>query len=246
MKGMQLKGALIYEFQDSMKANGVFVAVLYLVGLINIILSAVLGNATGNFGGMEVSAWVYVLVVGIVSVRQDLRLFLQNGRGRPTVFLLQIFVCFLCAVVLALAAPVISAVLQLTSRLVAPHTQMQTAFEAIFLYEGRPITGWESMAFSFLACVPAYFFGMAISLIYYRLTKLAKVIFSIAAPGLLFVGLPLALANNPALSSAIRAAVVGFLNGFESLLGLFAVLALIGTAFFGLLSWLLLRRAPVQ
>ena len=248
MKRINLKGAVIYEFQDSMKALGIFTLTLFLVGLINIFLPLFFGEMPEEtyFGGLEFSGWIYMLIVGLISVRQDLRLFLQNGRGRHTVFLCQLIVALLGAVVLSLGGPVLNAALKLVAKLVAPGRIVISSFEALFMQSGTGVGTWESMEFNFLLCIPSFFVGMFISLLYYRLTKRGKILVSIAVPAVLFVGLPMALANNAAVFSAFVHVVQFFTGLFDSPLGLAAALSLLLTVLFALFSWLLLRRAPVK
>lgn len=248
MNRMNLKGALVYDLRASLRSMGIFFLVMTLVWMLNLVLAVSLGGESFHFNGFEMASAVYMFVVGIVSIREDLRLFLQNGCGRPTVFVTQLVLGLFAAIVLAALGGLMMELFRLLGSWAFPQLKIVSLYELMGLAEGqnRAAAVLEGMGYIFFQCLPAFLFGMMVSLAYYRMTKLGKVIFSIAAPGVFFVGLPILVGNNPDLASAILAFARDFYNAFQSTLAFVAALSLIAALLFALGSWMLLRRAPVR
>lgn len=88
-----------------------------------------------------------------------------------------------------------------------------------------------------------YFIGGA----YYRMNKIWKIVVSITVPALLVFGLPLLLVAAPA--GVVETLGNWFFSAIEWVVRSpynLALLWLGGTVFFGIFSWLLIRRAPVK
>ncbi|NLM77065.1 MAG: hypothetical protein GX173_03150, partial [Ruminococcaceae bacterium] len=45
-----------------------------------------------SFTGFGFAAAIFLFISGIVAIREDLRLFMQNGIGRKTTFVIQILI----------------------------------------------------------------------------------------------------------------------------------------------------------
>ncbi|MCL2201312.1 MAG: hypothetical protein FWB75_05040 [Oscillospiraceae bacterium] len=117
-----------------------------------------------------------LFIVGIVSVREDLKFFIQHGMGRKTTYAANILISLICAA----GASLISLIFLLISEFIPLfHVNLTNIFS------NNPLVSW---LLSTLSMFFAWQLGSLISLIYYRLNTLAKVIFSIAAAALfLFV-----------------------------------------------------------
>ncbi len=248
MSKIDSKGALRYDLKASLRSIGIFLLVMVLVWLLNFVLAAIFSGSGAYSNGFEMAAAIYVLVAGILSVREDLRFFLQNGRGRPTVFLAQLVIALFTAAVLAVAGSLLMVIFGFATRLLDP----QLAFSSLYgLLIGSADGGGigsvvQMMGYIFLVCLPAFFFGMTVSLIYYRLSKLGKVVFSFAVPAVLLVGLPFLIGSNPAIANAFIAFFQHIYETLRTPMALLAAFSLVASPILALGSWLLLRRAPIK
>lgn len=247
MNSMSLKGALRYDIKATLRGLSIFLGVIVLVWLLNYMLAAAFGGNGAYSSGSELALPIYVFVAGIISVREDLRLFLQNGRGRKTVFVAQVVVAFFACIATAVAMGLLLMLFYFITRLLTPQL---TFASQLGLFGLQGMEGWAAlpkiMAFLFLASLPSFFFGMLISLIYYRLSKLGKVVFSVVTPGVLFIGLPVLVLRNAALLQAVMDIGRFLSNAFPTPLAFLTVFSLVFSCIFVLGSWLLLRRAEVK
>ena len=248
MSNMDIKGALRYDIKASLRSLGIFLIVMILVWLLNFILAIVVSGDGSYSGGFDMAVTIYMFVVGIISVREDLRLFLQNGRGRPTVFLAQIVVALFASAALAVASSLLMGLFQLITIWLAPQLEFTSLYGLFGMGSGAHGLAAlpEAIAFTFFQCLPAFLLGTAVSLIYYRLSKLGKVAFSIAVPAVLFVGLPILIGTNPEIAKAFVAFITFISKFLKTPLALLAAFALISSPILALGSWLLLRKAPIK
>lgn len=238
MNTRSLKGPLAYESKACLRSMGIFALVVAAIWLVNITLVGVsVGKGRMTLGGMDSPVVIFCFVAGIISVREDLRLFLQSGRSRKTVFLCQCFCAVYFAVALSLWNVALMTGVSALVRLVTPGITVTIASMGTGM--------WSSMAYALVLCIAAFFLGMCISLIYYRLSKLGRVVFSVAVPGGLFVGLPLLASRYEGVGQWFVGLIQWLLRTFPEPLVLTSVCALFTVAVCGLGSWLLLRRAPV-
>ncbi|MEA4969672.1 MAG: hypothetical protein VB051_03970 [Candidatus Pelethousia sp.] len=248
MSNMEIKGALRYDIKASLRSLGIFLLVMILVWLLNFILAIMVSGNGSYSSGFDMAVGIYMFVAGIISVREDLRIFLQNGRGRPTVFLAQIIVALFASAALAVACGLLMSLFQLITIWLAPQLELTSLFG--LFGGGGGAHGLaalpETIAFTFFQCLPAFLFGMVISLIYYRLGKLGKVAFSIAVPAVLFVGLPILIGTNPEIAKAFVAFITFVYELLKTPLAMLAAFALVSSPILALCSWLLLRKAPIK
>ena len=245
MSKIELKGALRYDIKSSMAGVVIFLVVMVVVWLLNFILSFSFGGEGVYSSGFEMGTAIFMFVLGINSIRQDLRIFLQNGRGRTTVFLSQLIITVVISAVMAVMAGLLIELFQLITALGSPQMEYASFYSMVGLTSGLG-TFLNTVAYTFLQCIPTFLFGMMVSLIYYRLPKLGRVIFSIAVPGVLFVGLRVWAANNPALGNAFGAFIKFVVDTLQTPLMILAAFTLVMSPIMALISWLLLRRAEVK
>ena len=236
MKNSRLKQAMHYQL------DYVGISCLYVFGIA--IAIAVCFMATSNFGdGISLSAtgiggvgFVYFLVIGIGGIREDLRFFLQHGINRRTTFLSHLFSSLLCSAALGLFCEVFNCIVNF-------------GFGFSFGIHGSAYT-IQSFFTSWTAYMAAFFFawqiGALISLVYYRLSKMQQVVFTVSAIALVIFGGSASIRHFVGLSddfgniirllveNAISLATISIWVGM-----LFGMLAAAG-------NFLLLRRAQVK
>ena len=252
MTNLHIKPAMRYQWNYMWRA-GLWVAAI-LIGiilLINVIAAVIyisyanipvtgdIGYALNEaFGSMRISIidiggifTLMLFIVGIFTIREDLRFFIQHGMGRKTTYVANILI----SLITAAAAGLFSELLALLVNNVE------------FLHgsiSGFPTDNFfASWLLHTLSLFFAWHLGTMISLIYYRLNTLGKVLFSVTAGALFLFIIPVSLApfvdfifpaSGPAVFNLLtNPALLGLIT-----FGLTAVCAII--------SFLLIRRATIK
>ena len=83
---------------------------MLLIPLVLWIMLATLGGNGSNFNGYSLSVGVFGLVLGMVGIRENLRVLNQNGISRRTAFLAEIIAQAAAAVLVSLGTVAILAV----------------------------------------------------------------------------------------------------------------------------------------
>lgn len=229
-----------YRLKDDLKAVGVFLLVTLLCMVlviygIMIMVSEINGRVISNF---SIALTVFSFVLGIVTVREDLRLGIQNGVSRGT----SLSACFTANVVASLAAALGVTLVEWLS--VATQNTTNAAlvsFYAMIYGEDASLAGQlRSFLLSFVWSGSAVFVGSFLSLMYWRLNKLWRWVVSLG------MGAALILLLNAAMI------VGGFMDrvlAFFRWLGEAPVnlcVFLVGVAVvFAVFDWLLTRKAPI-
>lgn len=242
-----LNRAVRYGIKNYLRGVGVLLLVMLLIPLVLWCMVASLGG-TSNFNGYSLSVGVFGLVLGMVGIRENLRMLNQNGVSRRTAFLAEIIAQAAAAVLVAAGATVLLAAYQALPGM-AGRVYVSDVYQMV--YEGTAIgvAGYlrtaifaAAMAFSLAAL------GQFCSVLYWRLSKFWIVTVSIAIPLVLIFGpaaLFTAMGDSPAGEAIVRA-LIGFCRFFAgSVWNAVLVFLILAAAFFGL-SWLLVRRAVIR
>ena len=256
MNNLRIKQALHYQLDYMLKAA---LWVLGIIGAIIIILSVIVqvavsgeaGNYVADLGFTNFSIGpvasftffnigaiitIMLFITGISGIREDLKFFLQHGIGRKTTFLSTLFTSLASGIVLGLICEI--------ATMISDRFPMTIASGLGFVSTGF-FGGWLLHTLTFFF---AWQLGALISLIYYRLGKYQKVIFSVAAIALImfglrvsithlvnflipyFPGLELTYASVRELITPLGTALITFVLGALTSVG----------------NYLLLRRAPAK
>jgi len=236
MKNSRLKQTLHYQLNyfgwSSLYVYGISVLIMIAIGLgVTHSLDIENSNIVGGLGGV---GFVHLLILGIGGIRGDLKFFLQHGISRRTTFFSHLYGSLICAVILGLFCEVFNIV----------SNRWLNFSESIYVFSTPGFfTGWFTYIITFFF---AWQIGALISLIYYRLSKMQQIVFSVIAIALIVL----------TFSSGIRY-IVGFPDDFGNLIqrivenpirGLSPWL--LGTLLLSIIAalgnFLLLRRAPVK
>lgn len=247
MKHLHIRRALEYKLKDSLRGIGIFYFIMVIVtlafawGSLRIYVNLD-GSSSSSFNGFGIAAMIGIFVIGIVSVREDLRLFLQNGIGRLTVFSVETLAMVIISAALAIGGELLVSLAAVIVR--SDDRIMINDLYHLLFREGSTsgmsvLTHIESILIFFVFFICAYVTGMFISLIFYRLNKLWTVIVAVGAPLFLIFGLPL-LIKYFEISVALP---VAFLVSSPWILIAFNLILASSISF---LNWLLLRRAPIK
>jgi hypothetical protein len=158
-----------------------------------ILLTGNVLDASGMNGSVEVATAIALFVQMIAEVRNAMRLGVQNGRSRKSVVMMQ-------CMVLVSAAAIYSAINVLvglvTSSLFSDYMIYTYAYRSAFI--GPVGAAIAQFLFSLMMMVSIGAFGMFLSVMYWRLDKLWRVIVSIGVPGLFVFGLPTLMLRSEA------------------------------------------------
>jgi len=252
MKRMNLVPAYRYRFGGAMKGAAVFFGIMILMTALVFcsLLYATWKGAEGtiNFAAFGFAAMITMFVTGICTIREDLRLMLQNGVGRRTVFTAELLVILSVSLLLGLAGELLVAV----SQIATSHWQnfyIWDIFQLLFFNEmGKDLTfaaHIQSMLCSFGLYTCANLTGIFVSLLFYRLNKVWTIIVAVGTPIFFFIGLPLLMAWHViprCFVDAVGSLVSFSLHSSWNMLLVFVVTA----ALTAIMNWLLLHRAPVK
>lgn len=229
-----------YRLKDDLKAVGVFLlvtllcTVLVIYGVL-IMVSAIDERVVSNF---SIALTVFSFVIGIVTVREDLRLGIQNGVSRGT----SLAACFTANVVASMVAALGVTLVEWLSVATQDTTNAALmSFYAMIYGEDLSLSGQlRSFLLSFVWSGSAVFVGSFLSLLYWRLTKLWRWIVSLGMGAALLL-----LMNAAMISGGFMDTVLSFFRWLGEAplnLGVF----LVGVAaVFAAIDWLLTRKAPI-
>jgi len=241
---MNIKPAFRYQLGGYLRASAIFYLVMallisaFVIGTLSV---SVNGDITLSFMGGSAALTVFMFVAGIVSIRSDVRLCLQYGVSRRTAFAAGLLAALCGSALLALATGLLVSLAQLLTV-----NQGNSVFADLYqmLYLGmdlRQLSLGQQLLSALLnvsLMMAACLLGMFFSLLFWRLNKICTIIVAVAIPISLNLA-PIALYR----AGADLAPLSHWLLAAPSHLVLFI---LPPAALFGLIDWLLLRRANIR
>ncbi|WP_418725770.1 hypothetical protein [Dysosmobacter sp.] len=243
-----LNRAVRYGIRNYLRAAGILLLVMLLIPLALWVMLAMLGNNGSNFNGYSLSVGVFGFVLGMVGIRENLRMLNQNGISRRTAFLAEIVSQAVVAVLVALGTTAV-----LAGYRALPGFMVLVEMSDVYqlLYEGAdmgPASYLRTAVFSAAMAFSLAGVGQFWSVLYWRLSKFWTVIVSIAIPLVLIFGpaaVLTAVGDTPAGEAIVRVlAALGrfFIGSVWNAALVFLAVAAVSFA----LSWLLVRRAVIR
>lgn len=241
---LNIRPAYRYQFGGFLKSAAVFYLIMMAIITVFLISASRLGRNSysyTNFTAYSIATAVFMFVLGIVNIRSDLRLCLQLGVSRRTVFISAIAAVISVSLVLGATGELLTGVTQAAARSI-PNCYVSDLYQLIYL--GSPEVALTlvqrilSALFNASLFIGACFFGMFFSLMFWRLNKLWTIIAAIA--------IPFVLNGGPALLVKLGVDLNPFVEWTVSSPFNFILICLAGAAFFAIIDWLLLRRANIK
>lgn len=240
---MNIRPSFLFRLRESLRSAAAFF-VIYLLAITGIfVISLSVVDRGTAVSGYEVSACITVFVFGIVTIREDLRLGLQNGVSRRTVYRAALLSTLIVTLLLAAAGELLAIAGQALIVNIG-EIEMYSIYQLLFAntvsWLSAPLSlHLGSILFTFVLLNCANFAGSFISLVFYRLNKLWTIVVAVGTPIFLGFVLPLALDR----------AEIDLVSPFMKL----TASPLTFTAFFAaiavivaVLNRLLLLRAPIK
>lgn len=249
---MSLKAPIKFQLVNNIKSVVTFYIVLICLMIFTFILT---NESMGSVrvSGIEFGTIIFLFIVGLNSFKETFMMFIQNSVSRISMFKSFIIVVAFYSVVMALLGNVILLLGKLLE-LGSNKFEYQGFFEQIY-HRRYTSTGdfqmyLEGLLFLTFIFAAIYMLGYFITVLYYRMNRLAKIAVSVGVPIGYIVILP--IADYAFLDGAINRTVVniltfafGFGNGQAN--PYYAMVScLIAFVVLGGLSWLLMRKAVAK
>jgi len=246
MGNMRLKPALYYQLDYMVRASLSVLGVLLLVSAANyllinffegnfaifmVIIDGDISSMALNVGGVAV---ISLFIVGIVGIREDIKFFMQHGRGRYTTYFSTLLGSLISAAAIGLVCELFN--------LIGDAWHMFPLQGVNFGGAGF-IGSWVMHTVFFFG---AWQLGMLVSLLYYRMSKMQQIIFSVAIGGIFLLALP----------TFVPSLIDSLVQGLEDMdwdafmfmpnVSMLAVPVVLGGVMAAGFNFLLLRRAQIK
>jgi len=243
---MKIKQAMRYQLYAFVRQAVIYYAAVLGIFLIVTIIAAILGDRSAIMGGGDFSTSIFLLIVGMNAFKSHLQLFVQNGLSRRTLFTGFI----LSALLLSFGAMVVDSLYPYLFPLLQRSSMVHTMYRLDNSFGNTLIASLWTALFYFGAMCTGFF----ITVLYYRMNKLLKVLVSAGVPILFFIVIPIVEVMVPSFHFyTVLLRFIGWCLGlnYDNLLGgLNKVRPLLSFAVFSTalsgLSFLLLRRATFK
>lgn len=229
-----------YRLKDDLRAVAVFLAVTLLCTVlviygVMIMVAEMDDRVVSNF---SIALTAFTFVIGIVTVREDLRLGIQNGVSRGT-SLAASFAGNVAAALVASAGVTLVEWLSMVTQ-ESTNASLMSLYAFIYGYDSSAAGQLKSFVLSFVWSGSTAFVGTFLSLMYWRLSKLWRWIVTLGMGAVLVL-----LLNAVTISAGFLNAVVRFFRWLGAA-PLNLCVFLIGVAIaFAVFDWLLARKAPI-
>lgn len=168
---MRLKQAFKYQLCSSLKAVGIYYGIMITIRLAMVIIFIISGNEKSTMSAIETNSMVFMGFLGVYSIIEDFKFFLQNGYSRKS--LIKLYTCqFL----------IIGAIISVIEIILAIACASVMNYSSLF----TQLYGSQSLMMQFLWLWGIYGIigavALLITIIYYRLSKYARIILLMAVP----------------------------------------------------------------
>lgn len=250
---MRLKPALRWDLKNYGKGAGVFLLIMCLLTVIFAVAAASSGaEGYASFTGSAISGTAFLLVLGIVCIRENLRMLLQNGISRRTAFLAELTALILTSFAVSGGLTLLTA---LAHGLPTGAFRLFAADLCQLIYwsgengagQGALSLGQQLISWLFGACLMLVLglLGQMFSLLFWRLSKFWTVVAAVSIPLLLNL-IPLGLYRLSVVWTAVNRTISAFFGFLGASPWNVMLVSLLASAILTGVSWLLLRRANIQ
>lgn len=251
---MRLKNAFLYYLSEIKRPVFIFYGILFAFYLLDIVLSIVYYQENMQITGIDFATAIFLFIVGCTSVHEGFPMMLQHSVSRKTMFKSRIAVAFtvpfIMSVVNALFIYGVSSLLNAFMSASDSSASVFSVFQAIYFQaqDNSVFVILWSILLMFCINLFVYMFGTLLSLIFYRVNTLVKVLIAAGIPALLIFVLPIVdtfFTNGQLVSHILHFISTIFgLSAQEVWKGCVSLFA--GTVLAGFISWLVMRRMPVK
>lgn len=243
---MRLKSVVKYNISEMKNSVLIFYGIIAAILILTVfsLVKLANNNVDGSVSGAEMASAIFLFVVGLNSFKHNYLFLSTNGITRKTSFNGFLISSLLMVVVMAVIDTVYSNILAEVIVYKPMFSQIYTGWVADV---SKPLFILMGFVWSLALYLFAIFLGYSITTLYYRMSKMLKIIVSIGVPAMLFTILPGidAIFNNGRMYrwfGKIFIILAG--NGENPFVAIASML--IGTIILAGLAYLLVRRAPIK
>lgn len=243
-----------FRFQLADYRFGILIYYTVVLSLLALtFFTALLHKGVVISSGASAASVVFLFVCGLCAFKENFGMSLQNGVSRRTMFTARLCVTVGLSAGMAILDEALSRFFGfLGEAFLKDAAVYSTLFDQIF--QG----GWSfgevlllSVTFNFVLCLAASAIGYFITLMFYRLNKLGKILVGAGVPVFFMVVPPVLEVLDNAFFGEVLQRIARRVIGFLLPLLFGGVPNVIGTCFalflvFSLFAWLLLRKAVVK
>lgn len=246
---MRLKSVVKYNISETKYSILIFygiIAAIFVLLAVSVVSISGTNNENNFIGGAEMSSAIFLFVVGLNSFKNNYLFLSTNGITRKAQFY-----GFLISSLLFVA--VMGAIDTAYGNIINQFVNYRPMFSQIYgdwIAEVlRPLGVIISFLWSSVLYLFALVLGYFITTLYYRMSKMLKIIVSVGVPVLFTMILPAidAAFTNGKIYGWIGDLFLllgGFKNGVNPLIGIISLV--VGIALLSGLAYLLVRKAPVK
>lgn len=235
---MKIKPIYKYFMTDMRNGLLVYYLVMLAIMLVNTIMLAIWTEDSSVSMSYEGCSMIASFVWGCIGFKEPFYLFSQNGSSRKSFYIARLLLMLSLGAALTVGD-------QLCYLIASFVNSLTSSYHTFSFFGGfDTIRGPISLALSFCMFLACYGLGAFISLVFFRLNTLGKVLVGAGVPILLFVGLPMldAFAFAGSLLRKLAEVVIAIFSSAASIAIFFLIIAAVTMA----LVWLLTRRAIVK
>lgn len=248
MKRLYNRPVFIYLFTDMLKGMAVFFGIMVII-YAAFITGWLTITAKGFDGDMNLSAYgiscaITLFVVGISTIRENMRLMLQNGIGRKTMFFMQLAAAAAVSCIMAAAGELLTTAAQAIAGS-SEKLIISDIFSVVTNNTGSMsfVQHLESILALFILFVSSYLWGAFLSLMFLRLNKMWTIVVAVGGPVFFTMILPITIEMiSERFNLKLSPAVISFFA--ESSVQLIVSIIFIAAA--ALFNYLLIKRAPMK
>lgn len=241
---MKIGAAYQYQLRDMGKSIGVYYLVIILLVLFGICM-VTFGNSGSVQMPFDSISAIFLFVAALCSFKENFFYFAQNSISRRCFFLTKLLTMVTVCIAMALIDGLLSVGL---TAIFADERLSFPQFAAILNNGQMGFIGSE--LYAICSNLIAFAAGSFITVMFYRLNKLGKIIVGAGVPVFLFIFLPILLsytaAYAPGVTNSMFNVLLDFLSWLTASMGrvciCFLILAVVIMGF----TWLMERRAVIK
>lgn len=241
---MKIKSVVKYLINDFIKGYLGFAGAILLVIHLGMILVVATGDE-GMLGGIEFSTVIFMLIVGIISYRENISMSIQNGVSRITYFVSMVITFVLFALTGSCVDTLYCALGNAYESVIEGFIYDST-FEQLFMVEGE-VPGLTDYLKEFVMQFSFEFGALSLGLLIgagvYRLNKVMKFVIPAAIYILGFIVIP--FADYALFDSFITGKLASFMNFVGESFSHMSVTMTIGGLVLLAVSYLFIRRVQI-
>jgi len=243
---MRLKSVVKYNISEKKYSilifYGVIVAIMALIACSQIFLT----QENSQSSGFEFPTIIFLFVIGLNSFKQNYLFLSTNGITRKE----QFYGFLISSIPIVIVMGAIDTVFgNLSMEVVNYDSLFNMIYKGWVIETAKPLIILMTFVWSMAVYLFAIVLGYSITTLYYRMSKLMKIIVSIGVPALFFNILPIidAVVTDGKVFGwfgEVFTLLAGLKNGYNPLIGIISLF--LGTLVLAGLAFLLVRRVPVK